>query len=48
MGTGQQIPGRSYMPIVHIPVNALCNCKEIGTGIRVRGNPCRICVDETT
>lgn len=33
---------------VCIPADALHNRKKKGTGIRVRGNPCRICVTEMT
>lgn len=31
-----------------IPADALRNRKKSGTGVRVRGNPCRICVTEKT
>ena len=33
---------------IYIPADSLHNHKRKGTGIRVRGNPCRICVTEKT
>lgn len=34
--------------LTYIPADSLRKHKKKGTGIRIRGNPCRICVTEMT
>lgn len=48
MGGAAENPRLEPRGFIYIPENALRNHKKKGTGVRARGNPCRICVTEKT
>ena len=47
-GGAAENPRPELRSLIYIPENELRNHKKKGTGIRLRGNPCRSCVTEIT